>query len=334
MKLLILGCGSIGERHLRNLLSFFNGEIAVCDQRAFRLAVIERKYKVLTFADYQKALRTFAPTAVLVCTPTNYHVAQALAAVRNGCDVFVEKPIASSVKGVAGLLKLARKREKLVYVGFSMRFNPNLIMAQKMIEQGKLGKLYSARAYFGSYLPDRHPGQDYRADYGGKRKMGGGVLLDAGSHLLDYLFWLFGRPQQLVSAANKLSDLEIDVEDNAELLAKYSGGLTVSLHVDFLRRPWQHFLEIVAAKGTLVWSFSQAGNKLKWYDGKRGKWEILIGQVDLNSVYLAEMKDFVKCLRHRAKPGVDGQAAAEYLRILLKAIGPSKKLRILDLQGV
>lgn len=331
MKILILGCGSIGERHLKNLKKIFEGEILACDVDAKTRKKIKDVYNVKTFSDYDEALLE-KPNAVLICVPTNLHLHAAIKAIENNCHVFVEKPIASDLKGVDELISLARQKRRKIFVGFNFRFNPYLRKVKEMLANRELGIIYSIRAYFGSYLPDRHPGQDYRKDYGGKRQQGGGAILDAGSHIVDYLSWLFGDILEVASYVQRRSKLKIDVEDNVEMLFKFRNGLVANVHIDFLRRPWQHFFELIGEKGTLIWSSSAQKSELKYFDVKEKEWKILLSGVDVNLMYEEEMKNLLASLNGKKRELVDGKEAKDNLFVLHKILESGKKGKFIRIQ--
>jgi predicted dehydrogenase len=328
MKILIVGCGSIGERHLRNLKKIFGGEILVCDNDESKLQRISQIYKVRTFLNYDDSLKE-KPHLVLICVPTALHFPFAYKSLENNCHVFIEKPITSDLDSADKLIDLAKRKNLKIYVGFNFRFNPYFKEIKKMLDNRMLGTIYSARAYFGSYLPDRHPGQDYRKDYGGKKELGGGVILDAGSHIIDYLSWFFGDIVEVGAYIQKRSKLEIDVEDNAEILLRFKDDLIVNVHIDFLRRPWLHFFEILGEKGTLYWSFSAKECKLKFFDFAKRKWKNIMSKVDIYSMYEEEMKNLLSSLDGGKSMLVDGESARRNLFILQKIIESNKERKFI-----
>ena len=115
------------------------------------------------------------------------------------------------------LFKEAVERGKSrVVVGFQFRYHPGLIKIRELLNNGSLGRPVSLRSHWGEYLPDWHPWEDYRLSYSARADLGGGVALTL-SHPLDYLRWLMGDAQVLWSFGTKVSDLEISVEDLAEM---------------------------------------------------------------------------------------------------------------------
>ena len=127
---------------------------------------------------------------------------------------------------------------------------------KRLVAEGVAGRLVSIRAQFGQYLPDWHPWEDYRRGYSARRDMGGGVVLDR-VHELDYVRWLMGNVTEVCALSGKLSSLEIDSEDTAEILLRFESGAFGSVHLDYVRRDRDCRLEIVGEEGTLEWSYQR-----------------------------------------------------------------------------
>lgn len=195
MKLLVVGCGSMGERHIRNLKSFSKGEIIACDTNRTRLSQIREKYNIKTTLNFKKAIDENHPDAAIICVPPYLHIPFALYASKQNIHCFIEKPLSHSLKGIDKLINLADKKKLIIYIGYNWRFHPGFKLVKKILEEDKIGHTLSATAEFGQYLPDWRPWQDYRQTYTAKKDMGGGILLDA-SHEIDYLRWFFWRSKR------------------------------------------------------------------------------------------------------------------------------------------
>ena len=128
MRVLVVGCGSIGERHINNLKSLALADVFICDQDKERLEHVKDKYEIKAFHNYEEAFSNEDINAVLVCTPTSEHIIPALAAIRQGCHVFIEKPLSHTLVGVDNLLEEAKRRNLILMTGFNFRFNPNLCL--------------------------------------------------------------------------------------------------------------------------------------------------------------------------------------------------------------
>ena len=330
MKGLIVGLGSIGRRHARNWAALGLGPLAVCRQlgrpQPEALGVEAREYTSL-----QRALDTERPDVVLVTNPTSLHVETACQALRAGAHVLVEKPLGDALSGVAELLHTASASNRHVMVGYNLRFHPGLQRLKALADRQAIGRIVSARAEYGEYLPDWHPWEDYRASYSGRRDLGGGAVLTL-SHALDAVCWLLGAPRRLTAMAAHASSLEIDTEDVADIVLQFKHCQTATVHVDYLRRPPRHALELVGEGGVLRWD--NEANRILQYVPSTRQWRVEEGdpRFERNDMYLAELRHFVACVRGELeRPLVDGQQAAAVLAIVLAALRASTDGRSVDL---
>ena len=256
---------------------------------------------------------------VLVTNPTSLHVETACKALARGRTCSSKNR--SGTRSTAWPICLTRPSSgrKQLMVGYNLRFHPGLARIRDLVEQNAIGKVVSARAEMGEYLPDWHPWEDYRHGYSARRDLGGGPVLTF-SHELDALCWLLGAPSRVMGMATHASSLEIDTEDVAELVLQFPHGPLASVHVDFVRRPPRRSLEIVGEKGILRWEYDE-GRVLHYAPATR-QWRVEEGdrRFERNDMYLAELRHFVGCVRGEIeRPLIDGEQGAAVLAIALAA---------------
>ena len=242
LQLIVLGCGSIGQRHLRNLLAMGHSLIAQ-DPDPKRLTAVTDNLHVAGFLDLEQALSQPAD-AVLVCSPTSYHVSQAMQALQRGMHVFVEKPLSHTLAGTEDLARLAEQKGLTVLMACNLRFFPSLCLVKELLDTGRVGRPLAARIHGGFYLPYWRPGSDYRLGYGARLDLGGGVIQDF-AHDLDYLCWFFGHPSEIFCWTGKLSSLEIDTEDVASIQVRFPDGLVAQLQFDYLQPTYRRGMEVI-----------------------------------------------------------------------------------------
>jgi predicted dehydrogenase len=282
------------------------------------------------YVNLDQALADQRPDVVLVTNPTNLHIATACTALRAGAHVLVEKPLGGSMHGVAELLETARANGRQLMVGYNLRFHPGLARLKALLEAGAIGRIVSARAEAGEYLPGWHPWEDYRAGYSAQRELGGGAVLTL-SHELDALCWLLGPPLRMTALAAHASSLEIDVEDVAEIALEFESGALGSVHMDYVRRPPRRTIEVVGELGVMRWEFER--NRLELYDLNAGQWRIEQGDArfERNKMYLDELRHFAACVRgDLARPLIDGEQGAAVLAIALAVLGSVRDGRAVD----
>jgi predicted dehydrogenase len=247
MRVLFTGLGSIGRRHLRLLRE----REEVDDILAFRsgTSASPTPEGVTEHSELEAALEA-NPDVAFVTNPTALHVETALQCGRAGCDLFIEKPLSHSLEGVAELCSVAASEDLVTCVACQLRFDPILRWVQESLESGRIGEILSHRAYSGSYLPDWRPDQDYTDSYSARGDLGGGVVLDL-IHEIDYTYWLFGDVDCLSAEVDKVSQLDIETADIAEVVLRTEEGTIGNIHLDYMRRTPRRTLEVIGSEGTI-----------------------------------------------------------------------------------
>lgn len=305
----VVGAGSIGQRHLRNLATLGVSRLAVVEPDAGRRRQACADVGARALEDLAAALAT-RPVAVLVCTPPDRHVAVARDALAAGAYVFVEKPIACARDAAVESLVTEARRTGRVLVGYNLRFHSGLRRVRELVLAGRIGRLLTARAEFGQYLPEWRPGLDYRGGYIVRRD-GGGILLDA-SHEVDYVRWICGEVRAVYGVTGKLSALEMEAEDTAVLVLRHDGGVLSEIHLDCVQRGYSRGCKLVGSEGTIEWSFGTGLRHTR--DG--ASWTEEPIAPDVNEMYVEEMRHFLACVQGRATPLVDADAAAAVLAVV------------------
>ncbi|MBK8419732.1 Gfo/Idh/MocA family oxidoreductase [Candidatus Villigracilis saccharophilus] len=336
MKYLIAGLGSIGRRHMRNLIALGEKDIVLFRTRKATMPDDELAgFPVET--DFHEALKKHKPDAVIVGNPTSIHLDIAIPAAEAGCAILLEKPISNSTERLGQLESAVKKSGSKVLVAFQFRFHPGLMRAKQLISDGEIGRIISAHVHFGEYLPAWHPWEDYRQGYAARADMGGGVVLTQ-CHSLDYLPWLVGKVRSAWGFTGKLSDLEVDVEDTAEIGLRFESGALGNLHLDFNQQPPAHRFEIIGTKGTIKWDLSDGATRiyrasaesLSISTGREikagGEWEAypLPENWERNVMFLEQMKHFVAVVRGEAEPACTLEDGVRVMK-LISAVHESQK---------
>lgn len=291
MKFLIAGLGSIGRRHLRNLRALGQEDIVL--YRTHHATLPDAELGDLpTFTELSLALAE-KPDGVIIANPTALHLEVAIAAAMAGAALLIEKPISDGLAGLGKLQSALAQSGKPAMVGFHFRFHPVLNQIKTLLESDKLGKPLSARAHWGEYLPGWHPWEDYRSSYAARADLGGGVV-NTLSHPLDYLRWLLGEVESVSAWTGKLSDLELDVEDHADILLRFTAGKVASVHLDYFQRPPSHTLEITCQGGRICWDNATGGAQV--FHAQSGATDLLVPPegFERNQMFLDEMATFVR----------------------------------------
>lgn len=310
---LVVGCGSIGQRHIRNLRKLGIHDIAAFDSDPEQLDQVTHEHAVIPCSSLEAGLVSL-PEVTVVCTPPHLHTVNCQKAVEAGSHVFIEKPIANSLDGLAQLLQSAALRKRILYVGYNLRFNAGLRKMKELLDHGAIGRALVIRAEAGQYLPDWRPAQDYRNGYIVNAATGGGILLDA-SHELDYVRWLGGEVETAYCVADHLSTLEMETEDTAAITLRLQENVLAEIHLDCIQRGYTRNCKVIGEEGTLFWDF-KTGVRLLNADKH---WQEFPLAPDPNEMYVEEMSHFLACVRGEAEPLVDGATGKRVLEIALAA---------------
>lgn len=327
----VVGCGSIGTRHLRNLVSLGCKHLVAVDADPAAAARAAAGTGAAITTTLAEALHAGADV-VLVTTPTHLHVAPALEAVRAGAALFVEKPLAATLDGVDELVAEAARCRTTALVACNLRFHPGLVQLQGLARSGAIGTPLSARIEYGGWLPDWRPGTDYRGGYAARRETGGGIVLDA-IHELDVARWLLGEPSQVACFAGKLSTLELETEDTAAILLRHPGGALAEVHLDYVQRTVSRTCQLVGEEGTLRWDWTTGETRL--YEAATRAWTSFPAPLDWlpNQMYIAELEHFLACIAGDAEPVQDLAAGRSVLTTALAALESSEQGTVIALGG-
>jgi len=329
---LIVGLGSIGQRHMRNLRAVLGDGAEFLAYRVRGLtreitpdlsvragSNVEETYGVRVFRDMDAALRE-RPDCAFVCNPSSLHLPAAMAAAQAGCHLFVEKPLSHSLEGIADLIAEVDRQGTVGYVACQLRFHPCLRRVRDLLEARAVGRMLAVRAQAGEYLPAWHAYEDYRGTYAARRDLGGGVILTQ-IHEMDYLYWLFGMPRRIVAMGGHLSGLEIDVEDVASILMEFApDGRTLPVHLqaDYIQRPGNRTCEIIGEAGRISMDLRAA--TVTRYEGRGEDAETFsAGSFERNSMFLSEIRHFLACMRGEETPMVSLREGLQSLRMALAA---------------
>lgn len=256
MKILIIGCGSIGRRHAHNA-RLLGLEVVLCDVDEARMIEFGEQIGASGyFTNYEEAALYSGCNAGVVATPSNLHIGPARALLSSGLHVLMEKPLCVSLSEAIDLKPLVQESGLVFMMGHTFRFRAEWVEMKRILDLSWLGPIYSAEFMGGWFLPDWHINEDYRSEYAAQKKLGGGVLLTSLSHLFDLTAWFFGDINKITGARMRLSDLEIDVDDMVVCTLETTKGIAVTLTEDFLSRSPRRTLRVNAEHGYIEADFN------------------------------------------------------------------------------
>lgn len=290
MRFLIIGGGSIGKRHIKNLRILGFTDIICLKRKVDPEFAEENNVKVIT--DIAQIGIT-SIDAVIVCTPTSLHNEGLEIAAELKAAIFMEKPLIHDKKGFIEAKHILAGFQQPFFIGFMLRFHPLVQKIASLLKDKYLGEVYSARFEFGSYLPYWHPWEDYKNSYASQKQLGGGVI-NTITHELDLIQYYFGDPLTINCTKLNLNKLHLEVEEIAEGVFEYKNKI-VSLHIDYLQKDYDRKIRILCDDGSIDWSWHE--NKIIVKQHKKQPEYYHVENFDVNQLYIDELKQFIQIVK-------------------------------------
>lgn len=289
MKILLVGLGSIGTRHLRNILSLGYTDITVVS----RSGILSSEFSSLSvFSSLSQALSSSSFDAAIICTPTACHCADAKKVLTAKIPlIYLEKPVSNALEGVNELLFLAQQYSNTIVVGYDLHFDKGLQKVKHLLAENAIGNIVSVNAQVGQYLPDWRPQQDYRKGMSAKKETGGGVMLDL-IHEFDYLLWLIGTPSLVACQYVNTGTLDIETEDVCEVLFRFTNGIIGTIHLDYLQQKLVRNCLISGSEGSINWNL--ADRNVKWIKPNKEEAFFSYENEERNDRFIEIMKTFLQ----------------------------------------
>jgi predicted dehydrogenase len=328
MRFLVIGIGHAGERHIKNLKLLGEHDILVYDKNidTFRQDVsLPDKTSQQSRLEYMidtYGVKYFDPKnlygdidAFIICTPPSSHMEYIIQGIQRYAHVFVEKPISNSLTYLDWVEQTSKNKGLVIQIGYQIRFMPGMQKIKVLIDNGRIKDISSIAAMFGQYLPDWHPGEDYKLSYTGHKSEGGGIILDA-SHEIDYVLWLINSRVKSVScAAVKSSNLDIDTEDTAHIIITFENGVIAYIHLDMTSKQYTRFCVIDYDKiqEILTWNYKSDSLTFK-FTKKYLKYGGLNGDP-----YVSEMQSFIDSIKNHTPSMVDVTSSIKVMEVIMAA---------------
>ncbi len=247
-KIAFIGLGSIGKRHLLNVVKVLNNrndEFIIDLVRRKESKALDDELKVHVnkiYSDDEEIPSDY--DIVFITNPTSLHYETIVKFKSKTKHMFIEKPVFDKID--IDIEKLDLKDENVYYVACPLRYTQVINFVKQNID---FKEVYSVRVICSSYLPDWRPNADYRETYSASKAQGGGVSIDL-IHEWDYLIYLLGLPKEILNIRGKFSNLEIDSDDLSVYIAKYD-DLLVEVHLDYFGRKSVRELQIMTKTDTI-----------------------------------------------------------------------------------
>lgn len=303
MKVLIIGLGSIAKKHIQALRSIHPEAQVTALRSSSNASVIDGVENVSGWENLKQKF-----DFIIISNPTGLHKEAILEALKLNCPLFIEKPVLADLKDGEEILARLEIKSQLTYVACNLRFHSCLLFLKKLLQKRQL-RINEVNVYCGSDLSQWRPGQNYWETYSAKKDLGGGVHLDL-IHEIDYCYWLFGKPDEVIRLGRKVSPLKIDSIDFSAYHLCYP-GFTVNVVLNYYRKRPKRSIEIVAEEGTFCVDLIKASV----FEEDQ---EIFSdAQFNMQTTYEQQMNYFIESVQHKKTMMNDFSEALEVLKIVI-----------------
>ena len=317
---LIVGVGSIGERHLRCFQATGRVNLALCEiDDQLRERVSQRYGIARAYADLESAI-TDPHDAAVIATPAHLHVSMAADLAQAGVHLLIEKPLSTSLDGIDSLARTIAERNLKVAVAYVLRQHPALRAMRDAIREGRFGRPVQLVAACGQHFPTYRPA--YREIYYKDRATGGGAVQDALTHTMNAAQHLVGPIDRLTAdAAHQVLD-GVQVEDTVHVLARH-GELLASYSLNQYQAPNELTITVVCERGTC--RFELHRHRWAWMTQPDSSWrEERFDNLQRDDLFVAQATNFLDMLDGRAEPACSLHEAARTLRVNLNVLASAE----------
>lgn len=315
MKFLICGLGSIGRRHLNVLRNLGEKEFFCLRSGNSEVRTPEDVIELRSISEAAGA----GITAALITNPTSLHVETAVELAKQGIAIFIEKPLGKDLAGVQELSRICEEKKIPVLMGYNFLHHPAIRFIHKLVEEGIAGKVISARAQFGTYMPGWHKGEDHTRSYAAQKHLGGGVVLTS-IHEQNYLSSFFGEVVEVKAMETSGNTTGIECEEGIEILMRHESGVLSSVHLNFFQKPYYRNCQIIGTEGTIFWDFMKPVVRFMSAE-HTDVWKLGAGAFELlEESYRNQMIHFIEVAKREVQPLAGLKEGVKDLEVALKII--------------
>ena len=292
-KAIVVGLGSIALRHRKNLKSLFPSVCVIAVPASGKVKDQNIEFSDKVIERLEIAIQE-DPDIAIVASPAPFHALHTVSLLHAGVPTLIEKPVTSNLQDLNELMSVYKETETHTAVGYCLRYMPSAVKMKEFLDQKIIGNVYNAFVDVGQYLPDWRPSKDYRQSVSARENLGGGVLLEL-SHEVDYLQWLLGPMQLHYAQLRCSSELDLEVEELADLVLVSEIGTVCNIHMDFLQKEAHRTCSFIGKKGRIEWNLLENSIILHTKNSKK----VLYEDQDWNRnlMYTALLEDFVRLVK-------------------------------------
>lgn len=315
-RILVIGGGSIGERHVRCFLRTGRVTVSLCEIRDDIRDRLQTTYTLeAVYADLDQTAND-AFDAAVICTPANLHIPMALRLAERGLHLLIEKPLSTSTRDCDSLGRLRDSRELIVAVAYILRGHPVLIALRHHLDRKTYGRPVQVVSQSGQHFPFYRPA--YRETYYVSHDTGGGAIQDALTHALNAVEWLVGPITKLAADADHCVLNGTTVEDTVHVITRH-GDVLGNFNLNQHQPAMENFISIVCDRGIL--RADLVANRLLVCDEPDGSWQT-IGEFPLerDDLFVRQAEAFLDSVCGRSNECCGLEEGLQTLRVNLATL--------------
>ncbi len=296
-KILVVGGGSIGERHVRCVLATKRAEVSLCELNKDLLKDVAGRYPLAqTFGDFG-AVDLSSFDGVVICTPANLHIKMCRQVVAAGVNVFCEKPLTVKDEGVQELMEEIKQAGVVAGVGFTWRYMPWVDELYRQFKEEAIGELKYINIRVGQHFPHFRPA--YKDTYFTKHETGGGAILDVMSHQVSLAQMFTGNVASVCGMYSNSGLLGVEVEDTVDAMLVFAEGSTANIHMNLWQMPSEVAIVLVGTKGSL--RYCGESESVGLCSEINGPWSQTRIRAERDDNYIAEASNFLNVIEGKEK---------------------------------
>ncbi|EAR52726.1 YisS [Oceanicola granulosus HTCC2516] len=333
-KVVIIGTGGIGRRHIRGYLATGRAALTVVEPHAARRAAVVEEFAPAGAAARLEDVDLAAHDLAVICTPGHLHLPMIHACAEARLPFLVEKPLAVTLEGVDEAIAAVERAGILARVGFIRRIAPEVQALRRQIADGRIGALKLVYVNASQNFPLYRP--DYRETYYSRPEMGGGAILDAASHSFDLLISLLGEPVTVSAMYDRMVLEGSETEDTCLISIRFASGAMANLTINQFQRRNVACSEFIGTGGNLQLDHAT----LSFADDDSGHWsqsrDFMEGMVPMQAHqarFTIQADTMLDALDGRPDPLATLPEARTNLALALAAKRSWQERRFIDLAG-
>ena len=316
-KALIIGCGSIGQRHIKNLRMLgINSIFALRSKKGYYKSLPE-DLGVIEIDNWNDVAKE-KPDIAIISNPTSLHLKTAMKTIPFVKGILMEKPISNSLEGVDQLNNEIKKNKTVLFMGHNLMFHPIIVNIKEFINSNEVGKMLNIQCQVGHWLPDWHPYEDYKKSYFAKKELGGGVALTL-IHEIHLAIELAGKPLEVcgMKSSSSLLDVDTDIDVIYDAMIRHESGCVSQIHMDYIQKPFHRSGTITFERGWISYDFNENKVIAKMQDDQTPIVVWSDHNYDNNKMYFEQIKCFVNYVEEqRVKHPYDIQGGLDSLWVV------------------